>query len=220
MDESRVNGPQDENEVFAAFEEAFEHAPDRAEVLREWQRRFPQHADLLTSAAVMLSLSDTVEEETPEEAARSKAIWDKAIAEHRAAYEPARPPAAPLTDLKNALAEQGLNFQIAAKELRVKTSILSGLQQRMISLADAPIRFLDDLADLLGRTRREVVAAFSTGGPRLAADAQYRAAQAPSVAPDGRQSFAEALQTSGMSDEDIAYWMAEIRAGRTQGTDV
>jgi hypothetical protein len=209
---------QDADDVLIAFSEAREAAPDDKALLRRWTTRYPEFADELIAVdyarfAAGMTLSDTVED-GPEDAAAAKMGQDALAAWRTGSVSPVGPSRPALTSLVSDAAAQGLDAAHFAASLRMDRLLLGRLEQRVLEAATLPVSLIRQIAQILERSSEEV-AAYLRGGPRLAAQAHFRARRAPSLSPQSaRSSFAEALQTGqNMSEEDKAYWQAQIDAG-------
>jgi hypothetical protein len=209
---------QDADDVLMAFSEAREDAPDDKALLRLWTTRYPEFADNLIAVdyarfAAGMTLLDTVED-SPEDAGAAQMGQDALAEWHAGSATSAAAPKPALTSLVSDAAARGLDAAHFAASLRMDRLLLGRLEQRVLEAATLPVSLIRQIAQILERSSEEV-AAYLRGGPRLAAQAHFRARRAPSLSPQAaRSTFAEALQTGqNMSEEDKAYWQAQIDAG-------
>ncbi len=184
---------QDVDDVLMAFTEARAAAPDDKTLLRLWTARYPDCADDLIAVdyarfAAGMTLLDALE--------------DGLVSQP------------PLTSLVLEAAARGFDAARFAQSLRLDRLLLGRLEQRVLDAATLPISLVQQIARILER-RPDEIAAYLRGGPRLAAQAHFRARRAPVLSSEAeRPSFAQALQRSqNLSDADRAYWQAEIDAG-------
>lgn len=201
------------DDVLMAFAEARAAAPDDKALLRLWTARYPDCADTLIAVdyarfAAGMTLGDAVEDGL--EDAEAAAIGQEALA----AWRSASVPKPPLTSLLSDAAARGLDAARLAEVLRLDRLLLGRLEQRLLNAATVPVRLVRHLAQILERSPDEV-ALYLRGGPRLAAQAHFRAHRAPGLSSSAeRSSFAQALETSqNLSEEDRAYWQDEIENG-------
>jgi hypothetical protein len=202
---SELPDDADVYDVTLAFDQALAEAPQDHAQLTRWTARFPQFADELIAVgyarfAFGLTLTDPVAEYVVESV----------------------PSRTPLTNLMDDAKARGLDAAGFAQELGLDKLLLGKLNRRTLEALSLPRTLVERLAQILERSFDEV-AAYLNGGMRLAAGAYYKARQAPSlVAESGqpKQSFAEALQSGAqITEEDKAFWLAEIAAGRTLGEE-
>ena len=201
------------DDVLMAFTEARTAAPDDKALLRLWTARYPACADALIAVdyarfAAGMTLGDTVEDGL--EDAGAAAAGREALA----AWRTASAPKPPLTSLLSDAAARGFDAARLAEVLRLDRLLLGRLEQRLLDAATVPVRLVRQIAQVLERSPDEV-ASYLRGGPRLAAQAHFRARRAPALSSSAeRPSFAQALAAgSSLSEEDRAYWQGEIEAG-------
>ena len=195
-------GGRDEDDVLEAFERARRAAPDDWTLLRAWTARFPDHADALIEVSFAglasgVSLSDPLEDgpADAETVTFGRAFLDEYFA------------APPLVSLVDEARARGLTPPVFARTLRLDTSALGRLNQRLLEAVTLPNALVRRVAEAIGRTAGEV-AAYLAQPPRLAAGAQYRAKAAPRLRESApRQSFAEAI--GGLSQADRDFWQSE-----------
>ena len=213
MPEELFDLPEDADvyDVTLAFDQALEAAPHDQAQLTRWTAHFPQFADELIAVgyarfAFGLTLTDPVAEYAVEK-------------EYVVESVPIR---APLTNLMDDAKLRGLDPGRFAQELGLDKLLLGKLNRRTLDALSLPRLLVERLAQTLERSFDEV-AAYLNGGMRLADGAYYKARQAPSIVAESgqpKQSFAAALQSGAqIAEEDKAFWLAEIAAGRTLGEE-
>lgn len=194
-------------EATLAFDRALGAAPNDRTLLRRWAARFPTFEDDFVTVgfsryALGQALTDPL------------ADYD---ADYDADYEaaPARPP---LTGLASEAEARGLSVAAVAQTLRMDRTLLLRLDQRVLEAWTLPAALIDRLAQALERTTDEI-RAYLSAPPKLASGTHYRARIAPKMvqergilqSPVRQPSFAdEVRRNSKMSDEDKAFWLAEV----------
>ena len=194
----------DAYEVVGAFAAAQDGRPDDHTLLRQWTQRFPQFADDLIAfgyarATLGWSLTDPIEGETGE----------------------AAPAKAPISDLMTEARGRGLGVTEFTRAVGLDRPLLASLNQRLLDATSLPRSLAARIGAALDRSAGEVVTYFRQP-PRLSAGAHYKAKQAPSLVAESRprQTFAEAVRSaSGLSEEDRAYWQAEIEKNEVLGNE-
>ena len=185
--------------------------PD-AELLDEFARRYPQYADALTEFAIELAIDSLMhrsdEEDVPADADAISAVVSRVMSQFenqlyerrqaRAATPPAR---AATTSLENPFAtldRQG--FRALASQLDVNNAFLSKLRDRSIEPISIPKGYCRHLADEMDEEIEAMAAHLYAPQESVAAGRQlYKAEGKPTTT--ARQSFEEAVKTSGLSEE-------------------
>ena len=194
----------DAYDVVGAFAAAQDARPDDHTLLRQWTERFPQFADDLIAfgyarATLGWSLTDPIAGEADQMA----------------------PVKAPLSDLMTEARSRGLSPAEFTQAVRLDRPILASLSQRLLDAASLPRGLAARIGAALGRSADEIAAYFRQP-PRLATGAHYKAKRAPALVAEARprQTFAEALRSAkGLSEEDRAYWQAEIEKNEVLGDE-
>ncbi len=191
----------DIDDVAPAFDRALAASPNDHAQLTRWTARFPQFAEELMDIgyarfAFGLTLTDPVEEYLAESAL------------------------VPLTNLMDEAKVRGLDTARFAQSLQIDKLLLGKLNRRNLDALTLPRVLVERLAQALERSVEEI-AAYLNGDMRLAASAHYKSRQAPSIVAEAgapKQSFAEALGSgTQISEEDKAFWLAEIEQGNVLG---
>jgi transcriptional regulator with XRE-family HTH domain len=185
---------------------AYDDAASRPEGtrLRDWVKRYPQHADELVRYAVHSCVFEHGASYFQEDPAQESLFMARAnaVAERmRREQVPAIP------SLVAVAKERGLSVPDLARRLNVSPLEVTKLNQRLIRAATLPKKLVRDLAAALGRTFDEV-AAYLRQRPTLAPGVSYKAGAAPRVGE--AQDFADAVADSrGMTEAQKAAWRAE-----------
>jgi hypothetical protein len=183
--------------------------PD-AELLDEFARRYPQHADALTEFAIELAIDSLMhqsdEEDVPADAisdvvSRVMSQFENQLYERRqarAATPPARAATASVENPFAALDRQG--FRALVSQLDVNSAFLSKLRDRTIEPISIPRAYCRHLAQEMDEDADAMAAHLYAPQESVAAGRQlYKAEGKPAAT--ARQSFEEAVKTSGLSDE-------------------
>lgn len=187
--------------------------PD-AELLDEYARLYPQFADALTEFAVELVIDSLMyqgdEENIPADAeaisdvvSRVMSQFENQLYERRqarttAAAAPARAATASVENPFAALDRQG--FRALVSQLDVNSVFLSKLRDRTIDPISIPKAYSRHLALEMDEDIDAMAAHLFAPQESVAAGRQlYKAEAKPVAAP--RQSFEEAVKTSGLTDE-------------------
>lgn len=185
--------------------------PD-AELLDEFARRYPQHADALTEFAIELAIDSLMhrsdEEEVPADADAISDVVSCVMSQFenqlferrqaRAATPPARAATASVENPFAALDRQG--FRALVSHLDVNSAFLSKLRDRAIEPISFPKAYCRHLAQEMDEDTEAMVAHIYAPQESVAAGRQlYKAEGKPAATV--RQSFEEAVKTSGLSEE-------------------
>ncbi|MDH2346794.1 hypothetical protein [Bradyrhizobium sp. SSUT77] len=185
--------------------------PD-AELLDEFARRYPQHADALTEFAIELAIDSLMhrsdEEDVPADAdaisdlvSRVMSQFENQLYERRqarAATPPARAATAFAENPFATLDRQG--FRALASRLDINSAFLSKLRDRTIEPISIPKTYCRYLAEEMDEETEAMAAHLYAPQESAAAGRQlYKAEGKPTAT--ARQSFEEAVKTSGLSEE-------------------
>jgi len=185
--------------------------PD-AELLDEFARLYPQHADALTEFAIELAIDSLMlrsdEEDVPADADAISDVVSRVMSQFenqlyerrqaRAATPPARAATASVENPFAALDRQG--FRALVSQLDVNSVFLSKLRDRTIEPISIPKAYCRHLAQEMDEDTEAMVAHLYAPQESVAAGRQLYKAEGKPVA-TARQSFEEAVKTSGLSEE-------------------
>ena len=189
--------------------------PD-AELLDEFVRRYPQHADVLTDFAIDLAIDalqhgdyDDDDIDLPVDPDAISPVVSRVmsrfqnrlfeISQKRAASEPpARAATASITNPFSALNRDG--FRALALQLDINTAFLSKLRDRNIDPITFPRGYCRHVADEMDEDFEMMTAhLYAPQGAVNSGRQFYKAEGKPGTT--ARQSFEEAVRTSGLSEE-------------------
>ena len=185
--------------------------PD-ADLLDDFARRYPQYADALTEFAIELAIDSLMhrsdEEDVPADADAISAVVSRVMSQFenqlyerrqaRAATPPARAATASVENPFSALDRQG--FRALVSQLDVNSAFLSKLRDRTIEPISIPRAYCQHLAQEMDEDADAMAAHLYAPQESVAAGRQlYKAAGKPAATT--RQSFEEAVRTSGLSEE-------------------
>ena len=187
-------------------------AVPNAELLDEFARRYPQHADALTEFAIELAIDSLLhqseEEDVPADADAISAVVSRVMSQFenqlyerrqaRAATSPARAATASVENPFAVLDRPG--FRALASQLDVNSAFLSKLRDRTIEPISIPKAYCRRLAQEMNEDIEAMVAHLYAPQESVAAGRQlYKAEGKPAAT--ARQSFEEAVKTSGLSEK-------------------
>jgi hypothetical protein len=185
--------------------------PD-AELLDEFARLYPKYADALTEFAIELAIDSLMhrsdEEDVPADADAISDVVSRVMSQFenqlferrqaRAATPPARAATASVENPFAALDRQG--FRSLVSQLDVNSAFLSKLRDRTIEPISIPKTYCRHLAQEMDEDAEAMVAHLYAPQESVAAGRQlYKAEGKPAAT--ARQSFEEAVKTSGLSEE-------------------
>lgn len=185
--------------------------PD-AELLDEFARLYPQYADALTEFAIELAIDSLMhrsdEEDVPADADAISSVVSRVMSQFenqlyerrqaRAATPPARAATASVENPFVALDRQG--FRALVSQLDVNNAFLSKLRDRTIEPISIPTAYCLHLAQEMDEDAEAMAAHLYAPQESVAAGRQlYKADGKPAAT--ARQSFEEAVKTSGLSKE-------------------
>lgn len=185
--------------------------PD-ADLLDDFARRYPQYADALTEFAIELAIDSLMhrsdEEDVPADADATSAVVSRVMSQFenqlyerrqaRAATPPARAATASVENPFAALDRQG--FRALVSQLDVNSAFLSKLRDRTIEPISIPRAYCRHLAQEMDEDADAMAAHLYAPQESVAAGLQlYKAEGKPAAT--ARQSFEEAVKTSGLSEE-------------------
>lgn len=185
--------------------------PD-ADLLDDFARRYPQYADALTEFAIELAIDSLMhrsdEEDVPADADAISAVVSRVMSQFenqlyerrqaRAATPPARAATASVENPFAALDRQG--FRALVSQLDVNSAFLSKLRDRTIEPISIPKAYCRHLAQEMDEDADAMAAHLYAPQESVAAGRQlYKAEGKPAAT--ARQSFEEAVKTSGLSEE-------------------
>ena len=185
--------------------------PD-AELLDEFARLYPKYADALTEFAIELAINSLMhrsdEEDVPADADAISSVVSRVMSQFenqlyerrqaRAATPPARAATASVENPFAALDRQG--FRSLASKLDVNNAFLSKLRDRTIEPISIPKAYCRHLAEEMDQDAEAMIAHLYAPQEWVAAGRQlYKAEGKPTAT--ARQSFEEAVKTSGLSEE-------------------
>jgi hypothetical protein len=185
--------------------------PD-AELLDEFARLYPQYADALTEFAIELAIDSLMhrsdEEDVPADAEVISSVVSRVMSQFenqlyerrqaRAATPPARAATASVENPFAALDRQG--FRALVSQLDVNSAFLSKLRDRTIEPISIPRAYCRHLAQEMDEDADAMAAHLYAPQESVAAGRQlYKAEGKPAAT--ARQSFEEAVKTSGLSED-------------------
>lgn len=202
------------------YELALDKRPLNADVLDEYVRAHPQHAQELTAFAVELALDALVCQDvdavatsidcTRQSAAVSAAVsrFHNRLFETRRQAAPLARVAPPPPGVENPLASlDRLAFLGFVERLQINRVFAMKLRDRQIQAATIPERFMERVAEALG-VARQIVEAHLRGPVVVQASAQsYKADQKPVVAQ--QQTYEQAVRTSNLTAEQQVRLLAD-----------
>lgn len=185
--------------------------PD-AELLDEFARLYPKYADALTEFAIELAIDSLMhrsdEEDVPADADAISDVVSRVMSQFenqlferrqaRAAIPPARAATASVENPFAALDRQ--EFRALVSQLDVNNAFLSKLRDRTIEPISIPKAYCRHLAQEMDEDADAMAAHLYAPQESVAAGRQlYKAEGKPAAT--ARQSFEEAVKTSGLSEE-------------------
>jgi hypothetical protein len=185
--------------------------PD-ADLLDDFARRYPQYADALTEFAIELAIDSLMhrsdEEDVPADADAISALVSRVMSQFenqlyergqaRAATPPARAATASVENPFATLDRPG--FRALASRLDINSAFLSKLRDRTIEPISIPKTYCRHLAQEMEEETEAMAAHLYAPQESVAAGRQlYKAEGKPAAT--ARQSFEEAVKTSGLSEE-------------------
>jgi hypothetical protein len=185
--------------------------PD-AELLDEFTRRYPQYADALTEFAIELAVDSLMhrsdEEDIPADADAISSVVSRVMSQFenqlyerrqaRAATPPVRATTASIDNPFAALDRQ--KFRALVSQLDINNAFFSKLRDRTIDPASIPKEFCRRLAEEMDEDIETMTAHLYAPQEIVASGRQfYKADGKPGMT--ARQSFEEAVKTSGLSEE-------------------
>jgi len=185
--------------------------PD-ADLLDDFARRYPQYADALTEFAIELAIDSLMhrsdEEDAPADADTISDVVSRVMSQFenqlyerrqaRAATPPARAATASVENPFAALDRQG--FRALVSQLDVNSAFLSKLRDRTIEPISISKAYCRHLAQEMDEDADAMAAHLYAPQESVAAGRQlYKAEGKPAAT--ARQSFEEAVKTSGLSEE-------------------
>jgi hypothetical protein len=112
--------------------------------------------------------------------------------------------------IKAQLVKLGFDFPELARKLKIGVSVLSKLDQRLITLATIPIDVIESVANEL-KVSADILTKYLSGTPKLASGANYKSPGTPRVVPSRQVTFENALKgavkSEEMSESDKAHWL-------------
>jgi hypothetical protein len=184
--------------------------PD-AELLDDFVRRYPQHADALTEFAIELAIDALMDRDTeqdiPVDPDTISPVVSRVMSQFqnrlygcrqaRTATPPARAATAFVANPFAPLDRAG--FRALASRIDVNAAMLSKLRDRQIAPVTIPKRFCTFVADEMD-IPEEALTAHLFAVPEISQARQFYKAEGKPVA-TARQSFEQAVQNSGLSEE-------------------
>ena len=196
----------------AMYDMSLAKAVPDAELLDDFARLYPQYADALTEFAIELAIDSLMhrsdEEDVPADADAISVVVSRVMSQFenqlyerrqaRAATPPARAATASVENPFAALDRQG--FRALVSQLDVNSAFLSKLRDRTIEPISIPKAYCQHLAQEMDEDADAMAAHLYAPQESVAAGRQlYKAEGKP--AGTARQSFEEAVKTSGLSEE-------------------
>ena len=185
--------------------------PD-AELLDDFVRRYPQHAEALTEFAIELAIDALQDRDTEQDIPGDPDTISPVVShvmsqfenqlyqrrQARTATPPARAATASVANPFVALGRQ--EFRALASQLDINTAFLSKLRDRGIEPTTIPQGYCRHVADEMDEDVEALTAHLYAPQETVASGRQfYKAEGKPSTT--ALQSFEEAVRTSGLSDE-------------------
>ena len=195
---------------------ASDESPDSS--LDEWIQRYPEYEKELTEFAVswtlMESLPPAPESEKVEESVlvlRGMSIVQNLL--HDQSQADSSSSSVPFESLIVEGRARGLKPRQLAEAVRLGDSILRKLDRRLIPYASIPQDAINELAKVIQRGTASV-ATYLQQDPKLAASAEYRSEQAPTLSEP--ENFFDAVRNDPtISPEHANYWLALERSTDT-----
>lgn len=185
--------------------------PD-ADLLDDFARRYPQYADALTEFAIELAIDSLMhrsdEEDVPADAdaissvvSRVMSQFENQLYERRQALAATPPARAATVSVENPFATlDRQRFRALVSQLDVNSAFLSKLRDRTIEPISIPKAYCRHLAQEMDEDADAMAAHLYAPQESVAAGRQlYKAEGKPAAT--ARQSFEEAVKTSGLSEE-------------------
>jgi hypothetical protein len=185
--------------------------PD-ADLLDEFARLYPQYADALTEFAIELAIDSLMhrsdEEDVPADAdaissvvSRVMSQFENQLYERRQARVATPPARAATASVENPFATLDRpGFRALTSQLDVNSAFLSKLRDRTIEPISIPEAYCRYLAEEMDKDAEMMTAHLYAPQETVAAGRQlYKAEGKPAAT--ARQSFEEAVKTSGLSEE-------------------
>jgi hypothetical protein len=209
-----------ENDVLYRFAMSYQHP--NADQLDEYVRRYPAHADALTSLAIELALeranaaSEGADAETYRPNSETDAMLSRAMSHFQnRLYEmqTSQKGARPVPEVQSTAAvsrdlfaqRTPAQMKTLREKLDVSPLFLKRVRDREISPNTIPVGFIRRLATELTELENEVTH-FLAGRTQIAANARFKSDVTPTV---GRQiTFEEAVRSSGMTHEQQTRLLA------------
>ena len=194
----------DRDEVLFAFHEACPRPT--AQQIIDWTSRYPQFADDIRAHAAVARDWDARRElsaEEPSETELARAYSRAINALYEADAKAAASPAAPQT-FQDILAARGTNARALAQEVGISRGVIADLIGGRMR---GPVgrRFLDAVCRALAITH----AAFSGAIEMALGHPQPVLAKAASTPTVNARSYEEVIRDSGMTEDQIRYWLDE-----------
>jgi len=197
------------DDVLYAF--AMAKAVPDPQVLEEFTKRYPAHAEALTEFAVDLLLDSAIEDDADDagDGENVSPAVSRAISYFQnALYEleqKSAPPLRAVPQTRNLFAEMDrARFRSVASGLHANNAFMIKLRDRMIEPDTVTSRtgFCRKVAQETGEHVNLVIAHFK-GPPVVALGQHFKSDEKPALA--GRETFEEAVRNSGLSPEQQSY---------------
>jgi hypothetical protein len=185
--------------------------PD-ADLLDEFARRYPQHADALTEFAIELAVDSLMhrsdEDYVPVDAETMSSVvsrvmsqFENQLYERRQAQAMTPPARAATASVENPFTDLDREeYRALASRLDINSAFLSKLRDRVMEPISIPTAYSRHLAQEMDEDADAMAAHLYAPQESVAAGRQlYKAEGKPTATP--RQSFEEAVKTSGLSEE-------------------
>ncbi len=188
------------------------HAQASRDILTEFMRRYPNHADELMNYAATANIvehSSATQDDAAQEnliVKRGMEIFSTLLATQSLATQGGiTQDSAPLTGLRATAEAQGLTMQTFAARTNLSLPVLLKLERRLIRFASIPRAAIEGIAAAINQTY-EAVAIYLQGESRFAPAANFLAKESPQM-PEA-QDFYEAIEKDlMMNDSQKREWL-------------
>jgi hypothetical protein len=177
-----------------------------AEHVREWINRYPQFAREIIAFATTWIEVDNAPPGDPIEACEIDHVVNQTMSrlQNLLFEEEAAAKTVEIRDFVAAIKAAGHDLESFERAIDVDRSILTCLVERLIQPTTIPGRLIIRIAEIL-RLSKDAVRNYFAGPPK--SQATHRAKQKPTIQ---QVSFAEAVRSSTLPEQDKMRWLAEI----------
>ncbi len=187
------------------------HAQASRDILTEFMRRYPNHAEELMNYAATVNIVEHTSATQDGDAAQENIIVKRGMeifSNLLATQSPATQGDAPLSSLRATAEAQGLTMQTLAARTNLSIPVLLKLERRLIRFASIPRAAIEGIAAAINQTH-EAVAIYLQGESRFAPAANFLAKEAPQM-PEA-QDFYEAIDKDLMMNDSQKQMWRQVR---------